>query len=107
MLTNQDAVGETCAEVYFFRVFPTVNLDWLISSGLIMAESENDGAAKRLKTDAVNERGDAGERSSDSPVSDFEITSILRECSREKNIFIHGKVRVQERDEKTLWEITK
>lgn len=102
MLTNQDAVGKTCAEVYFFRVFPAVSLDWLISSGLIMAESENDRASKRSKTDAINERGEAGERTSDSPVSDFEISRILRECAREKNIFIHGKVRVQERDEKTL-----
>lgn len=89
----------------FFLVFPAVNLDWLISSGLIMAESENHGAAKRPKTDANNERGDTGGLSSDSPVSDFEITRVLRECAREKNIFIHGKVRVQERDKKTPWEI--
>lgn len=72
------------------------------SAGWIMAESENGRAAKRLKTDADNERGDVGEVSSDSPVSDFEITRILRDCSREKNIFIHGKVRVQERDKKSL-----
>lgn len=71
-----------------------------------MAESENDGTAKRAKTDADNERGDVGEVSSDNPVSDFEITRILRECSREKNIFIHGKVRVQEKDKKSFWEIT-
>jgi len=61
-----------------------------------MAESENGGAAKRPKTDADDEHRDAGERSPDSPVSDFEITRVLRECAREKNIFIHGKVRVQE-----------
>lgn len=69
-----------------------------------MAESENGRAAKKPKTDADNEHGDVGEVSSDSPVSDFEITRILRECSREKNIFIHGKVRLQERDKKSLWE---
>uniref|UniRef100_A0A8C1WUR7 m7GpppX diphosphatase n=1 Tax=Cyprinus carpio TaxID=7962 RepID=A0A8C1WUR7_CYPCA len=42
------------------------------------------------------------ELSSDSPVSYFEFTRILRDCAREKNIFIHGKVRVQERAEITL-----
>ncbi len=74
------------------------------SVGLIMAESENGAAAKRLKTDAENDCGDAGEPSSDSLLSDFEISRILRDCAREKNIFIHGKVRVWER-EKSLWEI--
>lgn len=67
-----------------------------------MAESENGAAAKRLKTDAENDCGDAGEPSSDSLVSDFEISRILRDCAREKNIFIHGKVRVRERAEITL-----
>ncbi|KAG1970169.1 m7GpppX diphosphatase [Pimephales promelas] len=61
-----------------------------------MAESENGGAAKRPKTDADDEHRDAGERSPDSPVSDFEITRVLRECAREKNIFIHGKVKGQD-----------
>ncbi|XP_016397404.1 m7GpppX diphosphatase-like isoform X2 [Sinocyclocheilus rhinocerous] len=61
-----------------------------------MAESENERAAKRLKTDAEDDCGDAGELSSDSPVSDFEITRILRDCAREKNIFIHGKVKDQD-----------
>lgn len=63
-----------------------------------MAESENGGAAKRLKTDAGNDCGDAVEPISDSLVSDFEISRILRDCAREKNIFIHGKVRVRERN---------
>uniref|UniRef100_A0A8C2J666 m7GpppX diphosphatase n=1 Tax=Cyprinus carpio TaxID=7962 RepID=A0A8C2J666_CYPCA len=61
-----------------------------------MAESENGGAAKRLKTDAGNDCGDAGEPISDSLVSDFEISRILRDCAREKNIFIHGKVKDQD-----------
>ncbi|XP_016125074.1 m7GpppX diphosphatase [Sinocyclocheilus grahami] len=61
-----------------------------------MADSENGGAAKRLKTDAENDCGDAGEPVSDSLVSDFEISRILRDCAREKNIFIHGKVKDQD-----------
>ncbi len=69
-----------------------------------MAESENGAAAKRLKTDAENDCGDAGEPSSDSLVSHFEISRILRDCAREKNIFIHGKVRVREREQKSLWD---
>lgn len=71
-----------------------------------MAESENGSAAKILKTDAENECGDAGEISSDSPVADFEITRVLRDGAREKTIFIHGKVRVEKREQKSLWKIT-
>ncbi|XP_043085186.1 m7GpppX diphosphatase [Puntigrus tetrazona] len=61
-----------------------------------MAENENGGSAKRLKTDAENDRGDTGEPSCDSLVSDFEVSRILRDCAREKNIFIHGKVKDQD-----------
>ncbi|XP_051541084.1 m7GpppX diphosphatase [Myxocyprinus asiaticus] len=71
-----------------------------------MAESENGSAAKRLKTHETGDteqkhtdneqHSDGDEISSDSPVSGFEITRILRESAREKNIFVHGKVKDQD-----------
>lgn len=64
-----------------------------------MADCENGTAAKKLKTDTDNECKDFGDFLSDSPVSGFEITRILRDSAREKNIFIHGKVRLDERDQ--------
>lgn len=56
-----------------------------------MADCENGTEAKRLKTQSANEC--ETENASDNPVSDLEITRVLRESAREKNIFIHGKVR--------------
>ncbi|XP_065117275.1 m7GpppX diphosphatase [Paramisgurnus dabryanus] len=58
-----------------------------------MAECENGTEAKRLKTQSDNEC--ESEHSSDNPISDLEITRVLRESAREKNIFIHGKVKDQ------------
>lgn len=59
-----------------------------------MAECENGTEAKRLKTQSDNEC--ESEHSSDNPISDLEITRVLRESAREKNIFIHGKVKDQD-----------
>nr|XP_055063821.1 m7GpppX diphosphatase [Misgurnus anguillicaudatus] len=59
-----------------------------------MADCENGTEAKRLKTQSDNEC--ESEHSSDNPVSDLEITRVLRESAREKNIFIHGKVKDQD-----------
>ncbi|XP_055063821.2 m7GpppX diphosphatase [Misgurnus anguillicaudatus] len=59
-----------------------------------MADCENGTEAKRLKTQSDNEC--ESEHSADNPVSDLEITRVLRESAREKNIFIHGKVKHQD-----------
>lgn len=63
-----------------------------------MAGSRNGGdsikVAKRLKTDENvdgNDDSPAEERS----VSGFEVERILRDSAREKNIFVHGKVRAE------------
>lgn len=61
-----------------------------------MADCENGTAAKKLKKDPDNGFKDTGEFLSDNPVSGFEITRILRESAREKNIFIHGKLKNQD-----------
>ncbi|XP_056591742.1 m7GpppX diphosphatase [Triplophysa dalaica] len=60
-----------------------------------MADCGNGTAAKKLKTDTDNECKDT-EFLSESPVAGFEITRILRDSAREKNIFIHGKVKDQD-----------
>lgn len=63
-----------------------------------MATSQNGGdsdpqkPAKRLKTDA-NDTGNDGEPAAERSISGFEVGRILRDSTREKNIFAHGKVR--------------
>ncbi|TRY96590.1 hypothetical protein DNTS_007578 [Danionella cerebrum] len=61
-----------------------------------MAENENGRATKRPKSEADNETGDTDEKSTESPVANLVVTRILRECAREKNVFIHGKVKDQD-----------
>lgn len=63
-----------------------------------MATSQNGGdsdsqkAAKRQKT-AADGAGSDGDPAAERTVSGFEVGRILRDSVREKNIFVHGKVR--------------
>lgn len=65
-----------------------------------MAASQNVGAsdlnttAKRLKT-VENDGGNDGEAAAERCISGFEVGRILRDSAREKNIFLHGKVRTE------------
>lgn len=50
---------------------------------------------KRAKSDDENGRGEVGEESeSENVLCGFKTSNVLSDSAREKNIFIHGKVRL-------------